>query len=97
MWDSSLAWVPSFSALAFPQKALPKLGLSKKAKSPSLNYSTLDLHLSVHPSVHTTDANGAPKGLAKVWEAAVPPLGSFNPPPTEGVRSVLDANHIAYT
>ena len=26
----------------------------------------------------------------------VPPLGAFNPPPTEGVQGVLDPNHIAY-
>ena len=25
-----------------------------------------------------------------------PPPGGFNPPPTEGVRSVLDNNHIAF-
>ena len=26
----------------------------------------------------------------------VPPLGAFNPPPTEGVQGVLNPNHIAY-
>ena len=38
------------------------------------------------------------KGLAKVWEAVVSPLGGlqWNPPPTEGVQGVLDWNHIAY-
>ena len=36
------------------------------------------------------------KGLAKDGRRRCPPLGAFNPPPTEGVRSVLDNNHIAF-
>ena len=31
------------------------------------------------------------------WVAGgVPPLGAFNPPPTEGVQGVLDHNHVLW-
>ena len=39
----------------------------------------------------------SPKILAHKWGGGGgPPLGEFNPPPTEGVQGVLDHNHIAY-
>ena len=50
-------------------------GLSEKAKSPSLKYPTLDLHLSMHPSVHTHAAYIAPKALPKLGGGGVPPWG----------------------
>ena len=36
------------------------------------------------------------KALPKFGRRRCPPLGAFNPPPTEGVRSVLDNSHIAF-
>ena len=39
----------------------------------------------------------SPNILAHKWGGGGgPPLGEFNPPPTEGVQGVLDPNHIAY-
>ena len=39
----------------------------------------------------------SPNILAHKWGGGGgPPLGEFNPPPTEGVQGVLDHNHIAY-
>ena len=57
-----------------PLLTIPQ-GLPEKAKSPSLNYPTLDLHLSMDPSVHTTDAYIAPKALPKLGGGGVPPWG----------------------
>ena len=36
------------------------------------------------------------KALPKCGRRRCPPLGAFNPPPTEGVQGVLNPNHIAY-
>ena len=62
-------------------------------KSPSLNYSKLDLHLSVYPSVHATDAYIAPKALPKLGGGGVPLQG---PSMKLGVFSVIfpaDVSH----
>ena len=61
--------------------------LSEKAKSPSLNYPTLDPHLSVHPSVHTTDAYVPPMALPKLGGGGVPPWG---PSMELGISGLLD-------
>ena len=39
----------------------------------------------------------SPNILAHKWGGGGgPPMGEFNPPPTEGVQGVLNPNHIAY-
>ena len=91
-----LPWGSFLLGLCPSSKALPNSGFSKKAKSPSLNYSTLDLHLSVHPSVHTTDAYIAPKALPKLGGGGVPPWGPSIRRPPKVCEACWTFSHIAF-
>ena len=99
MGQISCLGVPSYWAFARPQKPCQTKAFLKKQSLPALTIPPLitpPICPSIHPPVHPADAYIAPKALPKFGRRRCSPLGAFNPPPTEGVRSVLDHNKIGF-
>ena len=84
--DFGRSWDEFFEILGFLAGKMQELISNFKLK---LRGSSWELQLPVHLTPTSNFNHDFPKGG---W-AAVPPLGVFDPPPTEGAHGVLDHHH----